>query len=135
MKYHNIFEIHLLVHLYFLGFNPCILNIYSLISFNYTLSNLYKFEFKFPNQICQRITRIFLIPLQLGYCNLTCFFFLSAECNQTFTQYSSLQKHARVHDKQKPYKCTHPGCDQAFSQVCIFTLYSCLPMIESFTID
>ena len=31
-KYHNIFEIHLLVHLYFLGFNPCILNIYSLIS-------------------------------------------------------------------------------------------------------
>ena len=31
-KYHNIFEIHLLVHLYFLGFNPCILNIYSLVS-------------------------------------------------------------------------------------------------------
>ena len=31
-KYHNIFEIHLLVHLYFLGFNSCILNIYSLIS-------------------------------------------------------------------------------------------------------
>ena len=32
IKYHNIFEIHLLVHLYFLGFNPCILSIYSLIS-------------------------------------------------------------------------------------------------------
>ena len=31
-KYHNIFEIHLLVHLYFLGFNPCMLSIYSLIS-------------------------------------------------------------------------------------------------------
>ena len=31
-KYHNIFEIHLMVHLYFLGFTPCILNIYSLIS-------------------------------------------------------------------------------------------------------
>ena len=31
-KYHNIFEIHLLVHLYLLGFNPCILSIYSLIS-------------------------------------------------------------------------------------------------------
>ena len=26
-KYHNIFEIYLLVHLYFLGFNPCMLSI------------------------------------------------------------------------------------------------------------
>ena len=32
LQYYNIFYIHLLVHLYFLGFNPCILNIYSLIS-------------------------------------------------------------------------------------------------------
>ncbi|MEC8195908.1 MAG: aminotransferase [Pseudomonadota bacterium] len=25
-----------------------------------------------------------------------------------------MQKHARVHDKRKPYHCTHPGCNQAF---------------------
>ena len=41
----------------------------------------------------------------------------SPQCDQTFTQYSSLQKHARVHDKAKPYSCEYPGCKQAFSQV------------------
>ena len=38
-------------------------------------------------------------------------------CGQTFTQYSSLQKHGRVHDGKKPYECDFEGCGHAFSQV------------------
>ena len=43
--------------------------------------------------------------------------FFSSECDQTFTQLSSLQKHNRVHDKQKPFKCEFSGCPCAFSQI------------------
>ena len=41
----------------------------------------------------------------------------SDQCGQSFTQFSSLQKHARVHDKLKPFNCDYPGCNQSFSQV------------------
>jgi uncharacterized Zn-finger protein len=51
-------------------------------------------------------------------------------CDQTFTQYSSLQKHARVHDKKKPYRCEHEGCDQAFSQVILPTRKKLLLKLE-----
>ncbi|CDW77247.1 UNKNOWN [Stylonychia lemnae] len=40
-----------------------------------------------------------------------------SQCQQTFAQYSSLQKHQRVHDKRKPYVCKFDGCNQAFSQI------------------
>ena len=41
----------------------------------------------------------------------------SENFDQAFMQYSSLQKHMRVHDKMKPYKCHFPNCKLAFSQV------------------
>ena len=41
----------------------------------------------------------------------------SKTCHSTFAQYSSMQKHQRVHDKKKPYKCKYEGCAQAFTQV------------------
>ena len=41
----------------------------------------------------------------------------SKQCDATFVQYSSLQKHQRVHDKRKPYPCNFENCNKAFSQV------------------
>ena len=37
-------------------------------------------------------------------------------CNQKFTQQQALLRHLRVHDKQKPYQCTVPGCGKYFTQ-------------------
>ena len=39
------------------------------------------------------------------------------KCNQCFTQISSLQKHARVHDKMKPYQWSFEKWGMAFTQV------------------
>lgn len=40
---------------------------------------------------------------------------LSEVCGNAFTQYSSMQKHLRTHDKVKPYTCD--VCEKSFSQV------------------
>lgn len=45
----------------------------------------------------------------------------SQTCGQSFTQQSSMQKHQRVHDKLKPFKCEIEGCKQTFSQVSLRT--------------
>jgi len=36
---------------------------------------------------------------------------------KTFDQKGSLEKHIRVHDGTKPYRCDFPDCGKAFSQV------------------
>lgn len=41
----------------------------------------------------------------------------SEECGSSFVQYSSLQKHKRVHDNKQPYFCKFDGCHKSFSQV------------------
>ncbi|KAH7930205.1 hypothetical protein BV22DRAFT_1001164 [Leucogyrophana mollusca] len=35
-------------------------------------------------------------------------------CGQTFTTVFSLSRHKQSHTGEKPYKCSKPGCNQAF---------------------
>ena len=46
----------------------------------------------------------------------------SPDCLKFFKHKSSLEKHAWVHSKEKPYTCGALGCNFSFSQVSIYDL-------------
>lgn len=48
-------------------------------------------------------------------------------CKKKFTQYSSYQKHLRIHRGEKPYICDEENCRHSFTQVCFFLKkYDCV---------
>lgn len=38
------------------------------------------------------------------------------QCMKVFTSLSKLYAHLRIHTKEKPFVCPHPGCEMTFNQ-------------------
>lgn len=45
------------------------------------------------------------------------------ERRQGFNRKSDLQRHHRIHTKERPYKCNHPGCPKSFIQRSALTVH------------
>lgn len=62
----------------------------------------------------EKIEKIQIEPKQILHKELK--IFRCPKCDYTFTKNSIFQIHMRIHNNEKPYSCTHPGCYAKFIQ-------------------